>query len=127
MKKEIIICIVVVSLVIILNVITEKHTNKTMEEITEDLTSIRKELISKDERNLENDINNVLNKWLEKSDALAYYIEHDELEKVELYIREVNANIETKEYNMAIQALDSCNFIIAHIKEKYKFSFQNIF
>ena len=58
---------------------------------------------------------------------LAYYIEHDELEKIELYLTALKSNIETKEYNQAVVEVDSCIFILKHIEEKYSFNLQNIF
>ena len=127
MKKEIIICIVVVTLIIVLNVITQNHTNNSMLEIQEGLSKIREKLIANNDNELEKNSREILNEWKEKSESLAYYIEHDELEKVEQYMREMDSNIETKEYEMAVQALDTCDFIISHIKEKYKFSLKNIF
>lgn len=58
---------------------------------------------------------------------MVIYLEHTELEKAEMYILEAESYIETKEYAMAIQALDTCKFIIDHIIDKYEFSWKNIF
>ena len=58
---------------------------------------------------------------------MVIYLEHTELEKVEMYILETQSHIETKEYTMAIQSLDTCDFIIDHIIDKYEFSWKNIF
>ncbi len=127
MKKEIIISVIVIILIVVLNIITQNHTNKTMDEILSKLDEIRIEITSNDNKDVNERIKNLLEIWKNRSESLAYYIEHDELEKVEQYIREVNSNIETEEYTMAIQSLDTCKFIINHIKDKYEFSFKNIF
>lgn len=58
---------------------------------------------------------------------MVIYIEHNELEKAEMYIVEAKSHIETNEYSMAIESLDSCKFIIDHIIDKYEFSLKNIF
>ena len=65
--------------------------------------------------------------WNKEKNTLSLYVEHDELEKVEMYMTNVNTNIEIKEYNRAIEALDTCTFIIEHIKDKYKLEITNIF
>jgi len=98
-----------------------------MDEITKELDITREKLISKNTDNINEEIQNILDKWEEKNTGLAYYIEHNELEKVELYLTEAKSNIETEEYNMALQSIDDTKFIIKHIKDKYKFTFKNIF
>ena len=40
---------------------------------------------------------------------------------------ETESYIEVEEYDVAVQTLDTCNFIIDHIKDKYEFSLKNIF
>lgn len=127
MKKAITICIVVIILIVILNIITENHTNAVMDEIVEDLDIIREKLIMKNSEDLNENIEEIVDKWKERSKSLAYYIEHDEIEKVELYLLETKSNIEVEEYNIAVTSLDSCKFIIEHIKDKYTFKLVNIF
>ena len=127
MKREIIIACIIIILIIILNIITSNYTNEVMEEMTSDLNKIRGQLVSNNNENLEDSVDNVIEKWKEKKDKLAYYIEHTELEKVELYLYEMNSNVETDEFNIAIQSLDSCNFMVSHIKDKYKVALKNIF
>ena len=127
MKKEIIIALIIIALIVFLNIITSNYTNKVMEEMTSSLNEIRTQLVAKNNDNLRNNVDEIITKWSKEKDVLAFYIEHTELEKVELYIHEMNSNVETEEYNIAIQALDSCKFIISHIKDKYKVALKNIF
>ncbi len=127
MKREIIIACVIITLIVILNIVTANYTNKVMEEITSDLDEIRIQLVSKKQENLKSKVDQVIKKWSERKNLLAFYIEHTELEKVELYLYEMNSNVETDEFNIAIQALDSCKFIVSHIKDKYKVALKNIF
>lgn len=127
MKKEIIICFVVVALVIALNVISEAHTDFIMDDTENSLGTLRQELFAEDSPKVETEIKDILNKWEEDKELLSIYIEHDELEKIETCLREINSNIETEEYNIAIQSLDTCVFLMNHIKDKYKLSIKNIF
>ena len=127
MKKEIIICFIVVALVVTLNVISEAHTDYIMDDTESKLATLRQELFLEDGQNIETKIKDILNKWEEDKKLLSIYIEHDELEKIETCLREINSNAETEEYNIAIQSLDTCVFLMNHIKDKYKLSFKNIF
>ncbi len=127
MKREMIICIVIIVFIVILDIITQNNTYKTMDEITTSLNTVRHSLEIQDDTALSKNMESIINNWKEKSDILSFYVEHDELEKVGMYLQEIDSNIETKEYNIAIQSLDTCNFIIEHIKDKYKVSLKNIF
>ena len=127
MKREIIIACVIITLIVILNIITANYTNKVMEEITSNLDEIRVQLVAKNKENLKSNVDKTIKNWSDRKDLLAFYIEHTELEKVELYLYEMNSNVETDEFNIAIQALDSCKFIVSHIRDKYKVALKNIF
>lgn len=127
MKKELTICIIVITSIIVLNIITQNYTNKVANEITENLLIAKQGIESKDNNKIIENVERANNTWEEKKNKLSLYIEHDELEKVEMYLTEIDTNIDTKEYNMAMQSLDTCIFIIDHIKDKYKMSLKNIF
>lgn len=127
MKKEIIICVIVIIIVITLNVFSEKFTNKIMDDIITNLKNVREALLTENEEQMRENIEKVNNEWEENKSKLSIYIEHDELEKIEMYMVELNTHIETKEYNMAIESLDVGVFIIEHTKDKYKLSLKNIF
>ena len=58
---------------------------------------------------------------------MAYFIEHDELEKVETNLTNIKTYIEVEDLNMAITSIDEADFILEHIKEKNAFNLENIF
>ena len=97
MKKEIIICFVIVIAVIILNLITINYTKDSVQSLKVELSNIKED------------------------------IEHDELEKVHLYIVGIDSNINTDEYSQAIGELDKCAYILEHIEDKYSVNLDNIF
>lgn len=126
MKKEIIICFIVIMLVVTLSIISEAHTDSIMYEIENNLGVLRKDLFEENQ-NPKDEIAEILNKWEKEKELMSIYIEHNELEKIETHLREINSNIETEEYSVAIQSLDTCVFLINHIKDKYELSVKNIF
>ena len=72
-------------------------------------------------------VNEIENRWNEYQEKLAYYIEHDELEKVETQIFTMKGFSEIKKYDEIIPELEKCIFILEHIQEKTKLNVKNIF
>ena len=58
---------------------------------------------------------------------LAYYIEHDELEKVETNFTEGKSLVKTGNYDVAQGDFEKMIFVLDHIADKYSFSLENIF
>lgn len=95
----------------------------------QDLFSLREE-IRKEEveaSKVKAAITKVTNNWNNRHDKLAYYIEHDELEKVETHLTILQSDIEVEDYEQALGELDSCRFVLEHIQEKESFKLKNIF
>lgn len=129
MKKEVIICIVVVIFVIIGNIITQNYTRKSVETINAKLIELKEKLskVNKDEEGLKEAVKDIQEDWDEKQEKLAFYIEHDELEKVETQIHLLSGEVKTKLYEDAVPETDKCMFILEHIKDKTALNVKNIF
>lgn len=131
MLKEIIICITIVTTIVIGNSVTQKYTTESVDEMVNSLDSIRREISANkgniDTSNLENEIGNLKEKWEKRHEKLAFYIEHDELEKVETNLTGLKGEIEGGEYGEVMSRLDQSVFLLEHIEDKYKFNLQNIF
>ena len=126
MLKETIICIVIVVGIIIGSILTQNYTQSTVEKISKKLVELKEELI-KGKNVEENEIKNLEKEWDEKKKKLAYFLEHDELEKVETNLVGMKSFIKTKEYTEAICELEKGIFVLKHIEEKYALSLENIF
>ena len=131
MYKENIICTVIIVLIIIGNIITQKYTKTSVEETSATLTELREEITKEDNEINGNEAKEKIDKihemWDQKHDLLAYYIEHDELEKVTTELTKLKADVETENYEFAIENLDNCIFILEHIKDKSALKIVNIF
>ena len=131
MKKELIICIIIVFLIIIGNIITQNYTKECVAQMNEKL-DILKEASLNAELETENSevskqVREIENKWNEYQEKLAYYIEHDELEKVESQIYTMKGFSEIEKYDEIIPELEKCVFILEHIQDKTKINIKNIF
>ena len=134
MKKEIIICIIVVIAISIGNIITQQYTKESVATLSNDLEELKLDLnnkIKNEEEKTNDELSNSVDKitkdWESRHNKLAYYIEHNELEKVEDNLTGLDSLVSTEEYAEAIKELDKCVFILRHIEEKYAFNLENIF
>ena len=129
MLKEIIICIVIILTIILGNNITQNYTKQSVSKISNELMSLQETAIKKEINNQEakNKIEKAYKQWNERYDKLAYFIEHDELEKIETELTEIRSHIETEEYEELVSELDKSMFLLKHIEDKYAFNLQNVF
>ncbi len=127
MYKEVVICIIIVVTIISLDIFTQKYTQSTTSEITQIFSDLKGEILKEDKEQINSKVKKLDEEWGQKHDRLAYYIEHDELEKVDTAIVSLKSFVETDDYSSAIAELDEGKFILEHIQKKYAFNLENIF
>ena len=125
--KEILISSFIIIFIIIGNYYTENITTNSVKNINESLAYIR-ELVNEEKNDeIDNEIKIIEEHWNEIKEKLSFYIEHNEIEKVDTEITVLKSNIETRSYDECIVSIDKSNFILKHIEEKGKFKLKNIF
>ena len=132
MKREIIMISLIIALVIIGHVITQKFTQDFFEEIEEDFVDLKEQILiarqtESNNNNLIEKIKVIQEKWDNKYNALAYYTEHDELEKVGAQIVLIDGYLETKDYINSTAEIDRTIFLLQYIRDKDNFKLVNIF
>ena len=129
MYKELIISIIVIALIVIGNIVTQNNTVKSVNQISNQLNVLREELSkqSVSQEDVKKKMEEIEKTWEEKYETMAYYIEHNELEKVQTELTKLKADIDIEEYPMGVENLDSCSFILEHIKDKTALKIVNIF
>ena len=129
MKKELIICLIVIILVIFGNTVTQKYTKQCISQIEDNLDKLKVELMKeeKNEEEIENKTSEVREKWDNMQKNLAYYIEHTELEKIETQLFLLTGETKVKLYQDAVPEIEKCISILEHIQDKTSLSIKNIF
>ncbi|MBQ3414015.1 MAG: DUF4363 family protein [Clostridia bacterium] len=128
--KEITISILIIISIFIGNFITQNYTNYATEHTSKQLSSLKEIMVSNEEnikKDLEDKVDKIHEEWDEKYEKLAYYIEHNELEKIESGLTLVRSYIETEEYTESIGKVDETIYLLRHLEDKNKFSLKNIF
>ena len=127
MYKEMIISVILVILIFIGDFITQKYTKDTVSSLIDEFGKLEQSLINALKEDSEIEVNEIEQKWDKAHDKLAYYIEHDELEKVETNLTSCKSLAETENYDLAISELEKTVFVLNHITDKYAFNLENIF
>ena len=124
MYREAVIIVLIILLIIIGDILTHKFTTKTVAEISREIFLLT-ESVKNNKDDIQQKLNNIEKAWEKYSEKLAYYIEHNELEKVDT--EKAKADIEVQNYAMAIENLERCTFILEHIKDKNSLKIVNVF
>ena len=129
MYKELVIIIIVIVLIGIGNIITQNNTVEAVGRISGELTLLREEMQKEnaDQEKSEKQMKKIEEVWKEKYRLMAFYIEHNELEKVQTELTKLKADILMEEYAQGVENLENCIFILEHIKDKSALKVVNVF
>lgn len=128
MKKEAIITISIVLLILLAEWLTQGYTHKAFAEIEDNLTQLKEEILqtNANSEQLINKTEQIAELWESKQENLSCYLEHNELEKVNTQIVLIKGYLESDSPQDAIPDLEEGLYIIEHIKEKEAFKLKNI-
>ncbi len=129
MYKELIISIVVIACIVIGNIITQNNTIEAVAQVSGQLTLLRQEMEKEDvnQEKAKKQMEKIEEIWAEKYRLMAFYTEHNELEKVQTELTKLKADIYMEEYAQGVENLESCIFILEHIKDKSALKIVNVF
>ena len=134
MQKEILIVVIIVVAIITLNYITTSYTRNGFEQVNSKLDAIKnignELLIEEKEENItliSERIKDLEDEWKIINKKTSFYLEHDELEKVNSSMVKFKSFFELGEYSEAIPELENCKYILRHIKDKESLNPINLF
>lgn len=128
MFKEIFICILILSMIFVGNYITQSYTLKSVKEISSNLVEIKGEMQKEniESKKVNDKIGEMSNNLERRHDKLSYYIEHNEIEKLETELTSLKSYVEVEQYDEAINEIDRALFLLNHIKDKYEFNMKTV-
>lgn len=127
MYKEFVIIIVVITLIVSLDIITNNYTKDTVMIMSNELETLKKYVLDNNQEEATKQMENIKNIWEDKYKILAFYLEHDELEKVKTQMTELAAFLSVTKYDECVCDIDTSIFILKHIQEKEEFHLRSIF
>ena len=150
MKKEEIATLVIIGIILIIDLITLLYTKKCIAKISDDLTNLENMAVesikAENNDNSENNGSNsegdeskkieskelkqksedIYKEWLGMNDTLTFYIEHDELEKVNVQLERIIANFKVDSTQDAVPEIKETIYILRHIEKKQRLTLRNI-
>ncbi len=129
MYREIIISVLIIVSIFIFDKMTQRYTDKAINNAIQDLNMIKQNIKEEiiDNKEVVKKCNEKYQKWLRYHKYLAFYIEHNELEKVEINYVAGKSLIEMEKYEEAISEIEKTIFVMQHINDKYSVNLENIF
>lgn len=103
-----------------------KETNEKNIEVINEKSKEMEESKSKEEI-ISNKIEKIKEDWYSINYKMSYYIEHDELEKVNSSMVKFEESFKLKEYKEGMTELENCKYILKHIKDKESINIINFF
>lgn len=129
MKRILVVISIIFVLVISMNIVLKKHIGKVCNEMYSRIDEIKQELM-KEETDFEKVRSNsqkMEDYWMSQYDVLAYYIEHSELDKVNIQLAGLQGYVATEDNHESVANLDTCVFILQHIQDRETLKLRNIF
>ena len=132
MQKEIFIVIIIIIAIVSIDVLTNNYTKKNFGRIDEKLEEIKQiglRLINEDdtEDELKNKLGELEKDWHNINSKTAFFLVHDELEKINSSMIKFKSYFELEEYTEAIPELENCKFILKHLQDKEAIDLINLF
>lgn len=129
MYKELIISLIIVVAIFVLDFLSQKYTdyaiNETIDNLEDIVNKIQYAEVNKEE--IVNDSEDKYEKWMKHHEKLAFFIEHDELEKIETNYISGKSFLKMAKYEDAFSEFEKTIFVLQHINDKYSINLENIF
>ena len=125
LDKQIAIFIFIILVIVFLDIIFEQHFNHQKAKFEELVSEIQEMILNKQDAKKQSE--ELYNNWLEFEKKAAYYVEHNELEKVSLKVGLIKKTIEINETDLTVEYLEEIKFLLDHIYDKDKLRLKNIF
>ncbi len=125
--REYLIIIVILSFVFLMEYLTSKSLGEATQWMKNGVISIENKIKENQESEAQEEFYDLQGKWKEKTEKLALFVEHNELEKVTNDIALIEINFETDETEDILENIADLKFMLEHIEEKNQLKWKNIF
>lgn len=126
--KEVVTIIILILLIISSNVFVEKYLLETSNDIINDLEIFREKLDSSENVDLIfEDLDNIQAKWGKIVNKWAIIVEHQEIDKIELCILQIEEFMKEDEMGDVLANISQAEFLLKHIPEIQKVKIKNVF
>ena len=119
--------IIILGFVFLMEYLTSKSLGEATKWMKDGVISIENKVKENQESEAQEEFYDLQGKWKEKTERLALFVEHNELEKVTNDIALIEINFETDETEDILENIADLKFMLEHIEEKNQLKWKNIF
>jgi len=132
--RQCIFALCIIIMVVIVDIIFENYSSRMIERVTGNIQKV--EDILKENQNqftklemdeLEKMIKQTINKWEQKAGILTCFIEHEEIEKINVKLHLLEIELKNNLWGDAKRTISETKQLVKYLNGKYKLSLQNIF
>ena len=132
--RQLIFALVIIIMVIIVDIISENYSSRMIEKVDRNIQKIN-DILKKDQNQftiaetdeLERIIKQTIEKWEKKAGILTCFIEHEEIEKINVKLHLLEVELKNHLWGDAKRTLSETKQLVKYLNGKYKLSLQNIF
>lgn len=125
--KEYVIVGVILIFVFFMEHITYRNLSDSVKWMKDGITSIENKLEENRETEAQDEFLELKSKWEGEQEKLAFFVEHEELEKVSNDMVIIESNFEQNEADEIDENITDLKFMLDHIEEKNQLNLKNIF
>lgn len=125
--REYFIIAIILGIVFLTDFVTSKNLGDSVQWMKNEIGTIEEKMNENKEPEAQEGFYQIEQNWKEKSDKLALFVEHNELEKVSNNIVLIQSNFETNETDKVLENIAELKFMLEHIEEKNQLKLKNVF
>ena len=127
MIKEIIITILLIVIFTTLAQMSTSFTHNTVDDTTKELSKVKNQIENEvDKEVIKKRVEEIYNKWENRENSLALYLEHNELRDVDELLQKIVGEVQAEPED-AISEINECIANLKYVEEKQLFNFKNLF
>ena len=125
MRKELIICFIIIISIVVGDVLLQKYTEKSLGNLNGKLLEFKIDAEKNNDFNKEK-LKEINKEWEKNFKSYTCYLEHDELEKVKTQLVIIESGIKMDDRKFVFEEISRTIYIIDHIKTKHMLQLDSI-
>ena len=124
---KVIVIIVFMIVILVLNWLVGSYTDKAINNMEAGVAQLKKTLLAGNYEESKKQSEKLRDNWNEYENKFAYFMDHEEIEKLIVKVAAIAENASNKEYELALEDSIETKFLLEHVKDKLKWKLNNVF
>ena len=124
---KVIVIIVFMIVILVLNWLVGSYTDKAINNMEAGVAQLKKTLLAGNYEESKKQSEKLRDNWNEYENKFAYFMDHEEIEKLSVKVYAIDENASNKYYELALEDSIETKFLLEHVKDKLKWKLNNVF